>query len=79
MPTKVQLDDLEDSVNVVISALKARPQALPQRERLRIEAMMMRLMNVMVANETATRRRHCDDRSPRRGSVAYERAGDESA
>ena len=72
MPTKAQLDEFERAVDVLIASLKSRPHMLPQRERLRIESSLMRLMNIVVANETATRRHHHhhhDERSHRRSSA----------
>ena len=71
MPTKAQLDEFERSVDVVIAALKSRPHDLPRRDRLRIEALLMRLTNIVVANETTTRRHHHhrDERSHRRASA----------
>jgi hypothetical protein len=42
VPTKSQLDELERCVNVVIGAVKERPDALTELERLRIETLLMR-------------------------------------
>ncbi|HZS11574.1 MAG TPA: hypothetical protein VFA38_04935, partial [Nitrospirales bacterium] len=70
MPTKAQLDEFERSVDTLITVLKSRSHVLPQRDRLRIETLLMRLMNIVVASETPTRRHHHhhDERSHRRAS-----------
>jgi hypothetical protein len=51
VPTKSQLDELEKCINVVIEAVKALPNALMDIERLRLESMLMRLLDAVVANE----------------------------
>jgi hypothetical protein len=51
MPLRAPVNELERCIEVVIAAVKKHPEALTKIERLRIETLLVRLLNVIVAAE----------------------------
>ncbi len=67
MPLDTVVNQLEESINIVIEMLKVEPRTIASAERLRIEALLMRLLTVIVAVESEPSR--ANEPHDRRGTA----------